>query len=139
MTLRLIREPSLQGATLGCLFVDGHWQAFTLEDELREVPGQPVDAWKVPGETAIPAGVYRVVITYSQRFQRPLPLLVDVPGFSGIRLHPGNTIADTSGCVLVGRDRHAGRVLQSRKAFADLFAALTLAGDSWIAIENPEA
>jgi hypothetical protein len=139
VTLRLIREPSLQGATLGCLFVDGHWQAFTLEDELREVPGQPVDAWKVPGETAIPAGVYRVVITYSQRFQRPLPLLVDVPGFSGIRLHPGNTIADTSGCVLVGRDRHAGRVLQSRKAFADLFAALTLAGDSWIAIENPEA
>lgn len=67
MRLRLVREPSLEGATLGCLFVDGHFAAFTLEDEIRERPGEPVGAWKVPGATAIPAGRYRVIVTPSHQ------------------------------------------------------------------------
>lgn len=138
MTLRLIREPSISGATLGVLFVDGHYECFTLEDTIREIPGQPVAQWKVPTHTAIPAGRYRVIVTPSQRFQRRLPLLVDVPGFTGIRIHSGNTAADTEGCILVGSDRQARRVLQSRVAFERLFERLTgTPGEHWVEIENP--
>ena len=140
MNLRLVREPSIDGATFGVLFVDGHFECFCLEDELREIPGKPVTDWKVPHETAIPAGRYDVQITRSQRFQRDLPLLVDVPGFSGIRIHPGNTIGDTEGCLLVGKDRTGTRILQSKVAFEALFAKLqTATGPHYIAVENPEA
>jgi hypothetical protein len=140
VTLRLIREPSKDGATLGSLYIDGHWCCFTLEDVIREQAGQPVKAWKVPGQTAIPAGRYRLIVTPSHRFKRPLPLVVDVPGFEGIRIHPGNGPADTEGCILVGRDRVPGRVLQSRVAFEHLFAFLRAApGDLWLVIENPQA
>lgn len=95
-TLHLLRTQALEHATLGQLFLDGAFKWYTLEDRLRE--GQP----KVPGETCIPAGRYEIVITKSQRFGRMLPLLLNVPGFTGIRIHPGNTDADTAGCVLVG-------------------------------------
>lgn len=144
MRLRLIREPSA-GATFGSLYVNDVWQCWTLEDEIRERPGQPVAAWKVKGQTAIPAGRYRVVVTMSARFNRELPLLVDVPGFSGIRIHPGNTPADTEGCILPGRFRGASAtrfsILESRAAFDALFgrirAGLRDDGDVWIVIENP--
>jgi hypothetical protein len=59
---------------------------WTCEDEVREVPGQPVATWKVPGKTAIPAGIYEVDITMSQRFGRDLPVLLAVPGFTGVRI-----------------------------------------------------
>lgn len=139
MTLRLVREPTIDGCTRGCLFVDGHFQCFTLEDAIREEAGQPVSAWKVQNATAIPAGRYRMDITFSGRFRRLLPLLLDVPGFSGIRLHTGNTTADTEGCILVGRTRGDSRIGESRLAFEDLFPRLIAALDDgiWIAIENP--
>lgn len=141
MTLRLIREPSAASTTIGVLFVDDRFFAFTLEDELRERPGQPVLTWKVAGQTAIPAGRYRVVVSYSPRFGRPLPELLDVPGFTGIRLHPGNRHTDTEGCVLVGF-RRSGVVLEdSLAACARLQAAIDGArrrGESvWLVIENP--
>lgn len=130
MTLRLVREPTVNGATHGCLFVDGRFLCFTLEDAIRDV--------KVPGQTAIPAGRYRVIVTPSVRFQRPLPLLLDVPGFSGVRIHPGNGIGDTEGCVLVGLDRDETRVLQSRLAMDKLFPLIEAAtGEIWIEIEPP--
>lgn len=137
MNLRVIREPSIGGATLGSLYIDGVWQCWTLEDALREMPGQPVETWKVARETAIPAGRYQVAITPSQRFNRPLPLLLAVPGFAGVRIHPGNTIHDTEGCLLVGKDRSNGRVLGSRVAFEALFARLAVTRDIWLRIENP--
>lgn len=138
MNIRVIREPSIGGATLGSLYVNGVWQCWTLEDAIREIPGQPVESWKVKSETAIPAGRYKIAITPSQRFQRRLPLLLDVPGFAGVRIHPGNTVADTEGCLLVGQDRQAGRVLRSRVAFEALFAELEDAdGDIWINVEPP--
>ena len=137
MTLRLVREPSIHGATHGVVFVDGHYACFSLEDEIREQPGQPVEAWKVDDQTAIPSGRYRLIITPSQRFGRPLPLLVDVPGFSGIRIHPGNAAIDTSGCILVGQGRQTGRLFQSRAAFEALFDQLQASDDRWIVIENP--
>lgn len=112
---RLQLDPDV---TIGGLNVDDAWQAWTLEDTVR-APGV-----KVPGATAIPAGKYRVDITFSNRFQRPLPLLLNVPNFEGVRIHPGNTAADTEGCILVGEDRLAKSVGRSRLAFAALFAKL---------------
>jgi len=123
-------------------FVDGHYECFGLEDAIREQPGQPVRAWKVPGRTAIPAGRYDLVITHSTRFKQRLPLLLEVPGFEGIRIHPGNTIEDTAGCLLPGRLRAAQRVGESRHAFDRLFRkiddALTAGGRVVVRIENPE-
>lgn len=141
MTLRVIREPSIGGTTVGVLFVDGRHFGFTLEDEIREVSGQPVFTWKVAGATAIPAGRYRLTLTESPRFGRVLPLLNDVPGFDGIRIHPGNTAGDTDGCVLVGKARAGAALQQSRAACDDLIAMMTAAmsrGESaWMLIENP--
>ena len=75
---------------------------YTLEDTVRQVDGQPVSSWKVQNETAITRGTYKVSITLSNRFQIRLPLLHDVDGFSGVRIHSGNSSENTEGCVLVG-------------------------------------
>ena len=112
MTLTLQREPSENGCTIGRLFVDGRSECWTLEDVVRPV--------KVPGQTAIPAGRYAVTITRSQRFGRMLPLLLNVPGFSGVRIHAGNTAADTEGCILVGQQRGLQSIQQSKLALAHL-------------------
>lgn len=127
MTLTLLREPSVGGATFGCLYVDGRWAAFTLEDAVREVAGQPVGTWKVAGATAIPVGTYPCVLSHSQRFERVLPELRDVPGFTGIRIHAGNTTADTEGCVLVGQERGVDRLYRSRMALDGLLRTLSAA------------
>lgn len=75
---------------------------YVLEDKYREVEGQDVKVWKVQDKTAIPKGVYDVRITFSNRFQSKLPLLLNVPGFTGIRIHTGNSSKNTEGCLLVG-------------------------------------
>jgi hypothetical protein len=75
---------------------------YVLEDKYREVEGQDVKVWKEQDKTAIPKGVYDVRITFSNRFQSKLPLLADVPGFTGIRIHAGNSSKNTEGCLLVG-------------------------------------
>ena len=141
MILRLIREPSQASATLGVLFVNGVFQCWTLEDEIREVAGLPVEVWKVSARTAIPAGRYEVRLTQSVRFGRALPEIVDVPGFTGIRIHPGNTAADTSGCVLVGAERTVAAIRLSQLACDALqrkiAAALAASEPVRIVIENP--
>ena len=93
--------------TIGRLFVDGKYLCDTLEDRVRE-PGV-----KIPGETAIPAGRYRVIVNVSPKFGRELPRLLDVPGFEGILIHRGNSAKDSSGCLLVGENREKGRVVNS--------------------------
>lgn len=75
---------------------------YTLEDKYREVEGQDVKVWKEQNQTAIPKGTYDVSITFSNRFQTRLPLLANVPGFTGIRIHSGNSSKNTEGCILVG-------------------------------------
>lgn len=75
---------------------------YVLEDKVREVEGQDVKVWKEQNKTAIPKGIYSVSITFSNRFQTKLPVLADVPGFTGIRIHSGNSSKDTEGCLLVG-------------------------------------
>lgn len=127
MNLTLQRLQLDPDVTIGSLDVDGQWQCWTLEDTVREVPGQPVAAWKIYGQTAIPYGRYRVQVTPSPRFKRDLPLLLDVPGYAGVRIHPGNTAADTEGCILVGADRYAKSVGRSRLAFDNLLIEINQA------------
>lgn len=100
MKLKLVR-PDVCGAkaTIGKLYIDDVFECYTLEDVDRtlEKGGE-----KVFGCTAIPRGKYSIIVSMSNRFKRNLPLIVDVPQFEGVRIHAGNTSADTDGCVLVG-------------------------------------
>jgi hypothetical protein len=107
--------------TIGDLAIDGRHLCWTCEDPVREIEGQPVEAWKIHGKTAIPFGTYNVVITRSARFGVDMPLLQGVPGFAGIRIHTGNTVADTEGCLLPGFVRYENSVGQSRLAYEALF------------------
>ena len=107
--------------TIGRLFVDGVYECDTLEDTVR------ADGVKIAGQTAIPTGKYPVRITYSPRFKKMLPMLDNVPNLTGVRIHTGNTAADTEGCILVGYNRVKGRVCDSRAAFRRLFAKLETA------------
>jgi hypothetical protein len=75
---------------------------YTLEDKFRQVADKPVKDWKVQDKTAIPTGTYDVVVTMSNRFKTKLPLLENVEGFTGIRIHSGNHSGNTEGCILVG-------------------------------------
>lgn len=120
MELRLIRDFKTSGFTLGRLLVNGRFLCYTCEDTVREQRGKPVASWKVPGKTAIPAGRYSIRVTFSKRFQKHLPLLIDVPGFEGIRIHAGNTADDTEGCILVGLTALENGVGNSRAAMAKL-------------------
>jgi Steigviridae/Suoliviridae L,D-carboxypeptidase/transpeptidase len=127
MKLVLDRLQRDSDVTIGSLSIDGDFECWICEDPVREVIGQSVASWKVKGQTAIPAGTYSVDITMSARFKRELPLLIAVPGFDGIRIHPGNTAGDTEGCLLPGAMRMAKSVGQSRLAFDALFAKLRVA------------
>lgn len=114
-----------EDVTISGITFDGEWQCWGLEDPVREIPGQPVSTWKIHGKTAIPAGRYKVIIDMSTRFKRLLPLLLDVPGYSGVRIHAGNTAADTEGCILVGNERLAKSLARSQLALAPFMAKMT--------------
>jgi len=116
MNLTLIRKYPGTDCIIGELFVDGIFECFTLEDVERPV--------KIPGVTAIPRGFYEVVITYSERFKRLLPLLLNVPNFDGVRIHTGNVAANTEGCILVGKVKATDSIQQSKIAFDALFPKL---------------
>lgn len=128
MELELKRRWLTEASTIGELYVDGVRECFVLEDRYRPPPEA-----KVPGATCIPVGRYEVRITHSPKFNRDLPLLVDVPGFSGVRIHPGNFASDTEGCLLPGKVKHHESVQQSVDAFVELFAKLKAAtGPIWL-------
>lgn len=132
MQLRLERDPSSAGATLGKLFVDGLFECYTLEDQIRELRHDDgglveVSAWKVDGQTAIPSGTYTVLVTFSSRFQKLMPQIIGVPGFTGVRIHSGNKADDTEGCVLLGKRRGNAEIFESRDAFAAFFFKLQVA------------
>lgn len=92
--------------TIGHIYVNGQYFADTLEDAVRDV--------KIKGKTAIPAGKYLILMTYSNRFKKIMPLLIDVPNFEGVRIHSGNTPEDTEGCILVGKNTIKGQLTSSR-------------------------
>ena len=139
MLLKLIRDSFTPTATEGRLFVDGVFEAYTLEDRAIDWSKES----KVKGKTAIPCGRYAIEITRSNRFKRRMIEVLDVPHFEGIRIHAGNTVADTEGCPLVGDKRTSptdGWIGESRKAesrlFAKVDAALSRDDEVWLTIEE---
>lgn len=105
MRLTIIRTHYTPESTAGVMLADDNFLGFTLEDTVRTGP-------KVPGKTAIPAGRYGLTLSMSNRFQKMLPEILTVPGFAGVRIHGGNTAADTEGCILVGRSRDGDNRIQ---------------------------
>jgi hypothetical protein len=99
MQMKLVRKLGNAGFTEGRLYIDGVFECFTVEDADRHLEKGGV---KIQNQTAIPKGIYEVVITMSNRFRKLMPLLKNVPGFSGVRIHSGNKSADTEGCIIVG-------------------------------------
>jgi hypothetical protein len=112
--LLLQREPSKDGATLGKLYDKGEYLMDVLEDEVRERPGVPVTEWKVHSKTAIPQGIYEIVLQDSPRFGPDTLTLTGVSGFQYIRIHAGNQSSDTEGCLLVGHRNSASTIKNSR-------------------------
>lgn len=145
MEMTLQREPSVEGTTFGEWCIEGVHECLTLEDQIREVPGQPVIEWKVPKETAIPSGRYRITLELSPRFGPDTLTVNRVPGFEGVRCHGGTTIADTEGCIILGdrldRDKmtiagaRTDHVLDRMK---DKIREAIAAGQTcWLTITNP--
>jgi hypothetical protein len=102
--------------TIGTMSADGEFLYYTLEDPVRD--------HKIKGITAIPAGTYKGIVNMSNRFKKMMPLLLDVPGFEGVRIHSGNTAKDTEGCILIGLNKAPGMIYKSRPAFFDLMLKL---------------
>jgi hypothetical protein len=132
MKLKLYRAECGKVSTVGTLTINGVHECFILEDADRLLEKDPEA--KVYGKTCIPRGTYKVIITWSNRFKKELPLLVDVPGFEGIRIHPGNTHEHTEGCLLPGtsfaKEGEAHTVQNSRNAFFKLYQKIEEAIDS---------
>lgn len=117
MTLLLKRIALRDTYTIGKLYIDGVFVANTIEDKVRDLSKEN----KIYGETAIPYGTYKVSWTYSPKFKKYMPLLENVPYFTGIRIHSGNTAKDSLGCIIVGENKQKGMVLNSRATVNKLY------------------
>lgn len=128
MKIKLIRKYRKETYTIGKLYVDGVYFCDTIEDRDRGLNNDmglaEIMAKKRYGETAIPYGTYDVEITYSPKYNRMMPEIKGVKGFSGIRIHSGNTSKDTLGCLIVGKNTQVGMVTESRKTYNALFALM---------------
>ena len=115
--------------TIGKMYIDGQYLCDTVEDCDRglkqSMTPQQIAVQKVYGKTAIPAGRYKVTLTFSNKFKRVLPLVNDVIGFLGIRIHAGNTADDSLGCIIVGENKIKGGVVNSKVTLERLMAKLT--------------
>ena len=128
MELKQVRKFKGDKYTISDFYIDGVKICNICEDPVRVLIDKNKDGdfddageGKVYGDTAIPAGKYEVVITYSNRFKKYLPLLLNVPGYEGIRIHPGNSAADTHGCLLPGINDIQGKISNSVKYFTLIF------------------
>lgn len=133
MEIRIDRRWKKAGYTISKVYVDG--KAFgceALEDTDRGLhqgmTAHEVAMKKIYGQTAIPTGTYNVIETFSRAFKKKLPLLENVTGFAGVRIHAGNTNADTLGCILIGRNTEVGKVTNSRVWTEKL---LTVMREAW--------
>lgn len=128
MRITLIRRWNKKDYCIGDLYIDGKWFCNVLEDVDRGLDDsmslEEIKKMKIKGETAIPTGIYRVLLTYSPKYKKIMPLINNVKGYSGIRIHSGNTHKDTEGCLLVGKNKEVGKVLDSRITFNALFKKL---------------
>ena len=125
---RIARKPNY---TIGKLYIDNIYFCDTLEDTDRGLTNKmalsEIANKKVKGKTAIPTGVYQVTTrTISPKFknaswaacnQGRVPRILDVPGFNGVLMHPGNTPADTEGCILLGENKKVGQVINSKATY----------------------
>ena len=132
MLLELERKYFRETYTIGALFVDGAYLCDVLEDRYRDLLVEP----KVDGQTCIPYGAYKVILSFSNRFQRVLPELLNVPQFTGIRIHGGNTSADTEGCILVGKNNVVAKVTDSQYYLSLLMERLNSADNITINISR---
>ena len=126
MKIEVKRLYKTENSTIGELTIDGKFECYTLEDKERTV--------KIKGETAISKGTYKVIINQSNRFKKLLPLLLNVPNFEGVRIHPGNSNHDTEGCILVGQSISKDYISKSRKAFEKLFKKMQSAKEITLTI-----
>lgn len=128
MEIRVKRIARKERYTIGNMYVNDTYFCDTIEDADRELTDtmeiDEILANKLKGITAIPTGKYDVILTFSPRFKRVLPLLLNVKGFEGIRIHPGNSAEDTEGCLLVGENKEKGKVINSRATFERLMSVL---------------
>lgn len=139
MKLTLQRIIKNSDRTVGALFLDGKYFCDTMEDTDRGLYSYmnvgEIERIKIKDKTAIPYGTYKMRISYSNRFKKDLPEILNVPGYSGVRIHSGNTEEDTSGCPLVGEKNGDGtKVINSKKTFDRLFPILKEQGELEIEI-----
>lgn len=117
MKLTLKRIALRPTYTIGKLYIDDVYFCDTIEDTVRDLNKNGKfdnGEKKVHSKTAIPYGIYEIKWTYSPRFKKYTPQLMNVPSFEGIRIHAGNTSADTEGCLILGKNEQVGKVLNSR-------------------------
>ena len=137
------REYKKKDYTIGKMYIDGEYFCETLEDTDRGLTQimtlSEIKEVKEYGCTAIPTGRYPIAYTYSPRFKKHLPLLLNVPAFEGVRIHSGNTHKDTDGCILLGENKAVGKVFNSRKTMDEflrvLKPAIETCEDIWITIK----
>ena len=128
MQILLKRIAKKDTYTIGKLYIDDVYFCDTVEDKDRglnqSMSVNDIKKKKVYGETAIPTGTYKLVIDYSNRFKKRMPHILNVPGYDGIRLHTGNTAQDSLGCIIVGKNKVVGKVIESRDTYNKLFPIL---------------
>lgn len=118
MKLVLNRLLKTNTFTIGELLINDKYQCDILEDKVRLNE-------KVYGKTAIPAGTYEIKMTYSPKFKCVMPLLLNVPGFEGIRIHSGNSSKDTLGCLITGKWNNGNDwISNSKEEYNKLFKLL---------------
>lgn len=122
----IIRQPSSDHSTIGSLYLEDFWLCYTLEDVVRR------KGHKIPGATAIPEGEYPLIIDMSARFKKPMPHILNVPDFTGVRIHKGNTDKDTAGCPLVGMYKGEDKIWESAVAYLYFFERLSMMIDGKI-------
>ena len=128
MELRLERKYRNNNYCIDKLYINGKYFSDVLEDPDRGLTDtmslEEIKKIKIKGNTCIPYGTYNITITYSPRFKKNLPLLNNVKGFDGIRIHSGNKPQDTEGCLLPGFNKVKGQVIDSRVTTDKLIAQI---------------
>jgi hypothetical protein len=140
MKLTLITEEIGKEYTFGKLYIDSELICDVLEDTTRDTNGDgKLESPKVWGKTAIPCGTFEVTLIMSPHFKRLVPILSGVPGFSGIEIHPGNTVEDTNGCLLPGKRDEKNHVIKagtSTPAFEKIMIKLQSSGQHTWTLEK---
>lgn len=138
MNIELKRIALKDTYTIGKLYIDSAYFCDTLEDKDRGIedsmPIEKIMFLKKPHITAIPTGTYTVILNYSNRFKRIMPLVMNVKGFAGIRIHAGNTDEDTDGCILVGENKAKGKVLNSKDTYNRLLERIKSADKVYLTV-----